>query len=123
MTEASGSDPDSQTIDLGPLTLARRGRTWCFTLTTPHEMTLELPPDYERALRRALEPLLEQGPPPEVVVDLQNLPGISSRHLGLMLALHKALGECCGRVRIAGASPAVRRLLDLTRTERFFELQ
>ena len=122
MTDAPGSASEDQTIDLGPLTLAREGRTWCFTLSAPHEMTLELPPDYESDLRRALQPLIDDAPPATIVMDLQDLPAISSRHLGLMLALHKALGDCCGRVRLAGLSPAVRRLLDLTRTERFFEL-
>lgn len=122
MTDASGPAPENQTIDLGPLTLACDGGCWRFTLSAPHEMTLEVPPDYDVELCRALEPLLGGGSVPEVVIDLQDLPAISSRHLGLMLALHKALGSRCGGIRIAGVSPAVRRLLDLTRTERFFEL-
>ena len=39
-----------------------------------------------------------------------------------MLALRKACEAWSGKVRIVNASPAVLRLLSLTRTEQFFEM-
>ena len=42
--------------------------------------------------------------------------------LGLMLALQKTLADRGERLRLTGISPGVRRLLDLTRTNRFFDV-
>jgi len=55
-------------------------------------------------------------------MDLQGLPAISSRHLGLMLALQKALAGHYQRLPMTGISDGVRRLLNLTRTAQFFEI-
>ena len=107
--------------DLGPLSLGQDGERWRFTLTSPEEMTLELPPDYEHFLSERLKPVLGARAEPRVVMDLQGLPAISSRQLGLMLALHKALSKRVDRLPITGISDGVRRLLDLTRTAQFFE--
>jgi ABC-type transporter Mla MlaB component len=108
--------------DLGPLSLTQEGENWRFTLSAPSEVMLELPPDYERYLVKRLEPLLGGGAKPAIEMDLQGLPAISSRQLGLMLALQKALADHCERIRITGLSPKVRHLLELTRTAQFFDL-
>jgi anti-anti-sigma factor len=112
----------SPTHDLGPLTLVAEEDRWCFTLTAPTEMTLELPPDFGQFLHQRLDPLFQAAQQPTIEMDLQDLPAISSRHLGLMLALQKTLAERCERLRLTGVSPAVRHLLDLTRTNRFFDV-
>ena len=112
----------SQTPDLGPLTLTQERDRWRFTLTTPGEIMLELPSDYERFLTERLRPLLGPAAPPAIEMDLQGLPGISSRQLGLMLALQKSLADRCEKLCVTGLSEGVRRLLNLTRTEQFFEI-
>ena len=111
-----------ETCDLGPLALTIEGYDWRFTLTAPTEMTLELPPDYEHFLREKLKRFFESSAKPAIEMDLQNLPAISSRQLGLMLALQKNMSEHSQRLRMTGISPGVRRLLNLTRTEQFFEI-
>ncbi|MBU0617580.1 MAG: STAS domain-containing protein [Planctomycetes bacterium] len=122
----SNSPPEhanpQQTYDLGPLTLAAEKDCWRFTLAVPTEMTLELPPDYEQFLRQKLEPFFQSSEQPTIEMDLQDLPAISSRHLGLMLALQKAIAERYERLRITGISPGVRRLLSLTRIDQFFDV-
>lgn len=122
----SNSPPEhanpQQTHDLGPLTLAAEKNRWRFTLAAPTEMTLELPPDYEHFLRQKLEPFFQSSEQPTIEMDLQDLPAISSRHLGLMLALQKAIAERYERLRITGISPGVRRLLSLTRIDQFFDV-
>jgi anti-anti-sigma regulatory factor len=118
----SNSASVNEIPDLGPLTLSQKGDYWRFTLTAPHEMTLELPPDYDRHLTAKLKPLFGPGSKPVVQMDLQNLPAISSRHLGLMLALQKALAGHYQRLPLTGISSGVRRLLNLTRTVRFFDI-
>ncbi len=123
MSDDSACAAGGAPLDLGPLELWVGDRQWCFRLSAPDEMTLELPPDYENVLRKRLGPMLEGKPEPVLVMDLENLPAISSRHLGLMIAIHKALGDRCGKLRLRNVSGAVRRLLDLTRTSRFFEME
>jgi anti-anti-sigma regulatory factor len=108
--------------DLGPLTLARDGDHWRFTITSPNEVMLELPPDYERFLTKALDRLERASREVQIEMDLGNLPGLSSRQLGLMLALQKALADHCERLPLTGVSPGVRQLLNITRTDRFFDL-
>lgn len=109
-------------VDLGPLTMAREGNHYCFTLTPTAQPVLELPPDLEQDLSARLAELLPPGANVSVVFDLQNLPAISSRQLGLMLALRKVLCERSPRLTVSGASDGVRRLLQTTRTDQFFEL-
>jgi anti-anti-sigma regulatory factor len=119
---SSNSASVNEIPDLGPLTLSQKGDRWRFTLTTPHEMTLELPADYDRHLTAKLKPLFGPGRKPAIEMDLQGLPAISSRHLGLMLALQKALADHCQRLPLTGISDGVRRLLNLTRTVQFFDI-
>ena len=121
----TASVPDSngpQTCELGPLTLTLAAPHWEFRLTNPTEMTMELPPDYEEFLRKKLHRHLQGGAPQSLMMNLEELPAISSRHLGLLLALQKVLSENALKLSISGASPGVRRLLRLTRTEKFFDL-
>lgn len=110
-------------IDLGPLSLAALDDEWRFTLSDPQEMLLELPSDYEELLANRLGDFRKNAEPPPVVMDLENVPAISSRQLGLMLALRKVCDTWSGKARIVNIGPAVRRLLNLTRTEQFFELE
>jgi anti-anti-sigma factor len=112
----------SELPSLGPLTMSLAEDGLRFTLTAPREMTLELPPDYEQFLAEKLEPFLAADPKPQVVMDLQGLLAISSRQLGLLLALHKTLADRYKRLTVTGVSDPVRHLLELTRTAQFFEL-
>lgn len=106
--------------EIGPLTIRLDGDTWRITLTTPDEVTLELPPNYDKTIRDALDSVIRDRPV-DIVFDLGSLPGISSRQLGLMLALRKAVAYRGDRLRVAGATDPVKELLRVTHTEQFFE--
>lgn len=108
--------------DLGPLTLNREGDVLRFTLAAPEQMTLDLPPNYENHLEHQLAEVLAAQPQVRATMDLQDLPAISSRQLGVMLALHKALRARIGRLPVTGVSEPVRRLFEMTRTDQFFEV-
>ena len=124
MSNAASQSANTPAVpDLGPLTLTLDPQRWSFKLSSPDEMTLELPPDYERFLTERLEPLFASEQNPQFELTLDDLPGLSSRQLGLMLALHKALADRCERLPLAGVSSGVRRLLNLTRTARFFDFK
>lgn len=108
---------------VGPLTIERTGAFVRFRLSVPSEIDTELPADYEKVLAEQVRRVLAASPPERYLLDLQDTPAISSRQLGVMLALQKALRPYLARLPLAGASPAVRRLLEVSRTEQFFELE
>ena len=112
----------AETLDLGPLTMTCEGDTCRFTLTAPEQMMLDVPPQYDRRLSEQLADVFAAGSESAIVMDLQGLPAISSRQLGVMLALQKAQRVRGDRLTVAGASRSVQHLLKVTRTEQFFTL-
>ncbi|MCH8805726.1 MAG: STAS domain-containing protein [Planctomycetes bacterium] len=112
-----------QIVELGPLTMSREGDRCRFTLSAPDQMTLNLPRDYQQHLSEKLGDLLAENAEISITFDLEDLPGISSRQLGVMLALRKALRARCERLPLTGVSPGVQRLLAVTRTDQFFEIE
>lgn len=111
-----------ETIDLGPLRLTRDTDGCCFTLAAPANLTLSIPPDYDRVILGMLNDVAPSGEIRPARMDLQNLPAISSRQLGLMLALFKALRSRHERLRLTGVHENVRKLLEMTKITQFFEL-
>lgn len=112
-------DPSAQ---MGPLILSREPHGWRLTLSTSSEIIAELPPDFEREISAKLHEALNESPAP-IVMDLRHAPGLSSRELGALLAVRKALQPQVERVRLTGVSPAVRRLLEMTQIDRFFAME
>lgn len=112
----------SHSIDLGPLRLSRDDDGCCFTLSAPAQLTLNIPTDYDRVIADMLRDVAPSGQSKPARLDLQNLPALSSRQLGLMLALHKALRSRHERLRLTGVHDNVKKLLEITKTIQFFDL-
>ncbi len=55
-----------------------------------------------------------------LVVALDEVPAVSSRQLGALLAVHRAAGGG-GKLSIRGVRPNVRSLFDMTRMTEFFQ--
>lgn len=109
--------------DIGPLRLKRRGPAWRLSWVNPAEPPLELPADYEAVLTRELAEMAREAPPESIEMDLQQAVALSSRQLGVLIALHKALAGQTLRLPLVGVSDGVRRVLEMTRTARFFEIR
>lgn len=105
-----------------PLAVQRDGQRVCLSFVESEAILAELPPELDTYLEQRLGELLETSARPDVVFDLHNAPGISSRQLGVLLALHKTLRPRVSRLPLTGVSENVRRLLEMTRTAQFFEL-
>ena len=95
---------------------------WRVTLTSPDDVMLELPNKYEQFVGTKFAELLAGSDKPRFVMDLKDRVVISSRQLGLILAIRKALAEQSAPLRLTGLSRGVRRLLDTTSTAQFFEI-
>jgi anti-sigma B factor antagonist len=61
------------------------------------------------------------GSPRRVVVDMEAVQFLDSTGLGVLVSLMKMMGEK-GGLAIAGAQPAVRRLLQVTQLDKVFRL-
>lgn len=110
----------AETVDLGPLTMAVGDDTAVVRLSDPQAIVLEISEQYEEELQRALKQVLDSGR--AVVLDLEDLPALSSRQLGLMLTLQKVVTPRQGKLPVWHVSPGVQRVLKMTRTGHFFEL-
>jgi anti-anti-sigma regulatory factor len=106
---------------LGPLTLESTGNRLLFRLDGAYDPALDLPPEYDRFLAQELDGISAE--PIDAELNLDGCPAISSRQLGAMLALQKALRPRSTRLKLTGVGPRVRELLETSRTIQFFEVR
>lgn len=70
-------------------------------------------------LREALEP--PEDAAPRVVIDLQRVTFMDSSGINILIAVHTALAEAGGWLRLAGATPPVLRVIQLVGIDGFIE--
>ena len=68
-----------------------------------------------------IEPLVSQGRP-WLVIDLQGVNFIDSAGLSVLVRCFKHARGAAGTIRLAGLQPSVRRVFELTRLDRVFDL-
>lgn len=109
----------AETIDLGPLWLHRDGQQAVVKLSDPNAVTLEIPQDFESEIRTKLQHIVAEQV--TVEADLEDLPTLNSRQMGMLLVLQKV---CCGAqpMKLNHVSDTVKRTLELIRVDRFFDL-
>lgn len=113
---------ETATPDIAPLELVRTGHHLRFCFAPQPDILGELPRDFEQLVATRLGALLAEPGPLTTEIDLQDLPGLSSRQIGALIALQKVLRPRFGRPRIVGASQNVRHVLALTHVDTLFEL-
>lgn len=69
----------------------------------------------------ALQSILDEGGR-QAVVNMTGVSFMDSSGLGVLIAAHRRLDGMGGRVALVNVAPAVRKVLQLTRTDRFFDL-
>ncbi len=57
-----------------------------------------------------------------VVLDLEAVPFMDSSGLGVLVAAHRRLTALGGRIALANAASTLRKVFELTRTNRLFKL-
>lgn len=108
-------------VALGPMRVAFTGPAVIFRFSDPGAMMLEIPGRLESAVRELLAERQSDFAGREIVVDLNNLPALTSRQLGILLMLR----EVClplGPVALRNVSPPVGYLLQLTKMRKLFQL-
>lgn len=85
-------------------------------LVTPHGRMGEIE---AHQLQRELLALIDQGAQ-RMVVDMTDVPFITSTCLGALMVAHKRIREKNGYIRVAGAQPLVRQILEITKLVKLF---
>jgi anti-anti-sigma regulatory factor len=106
---------------IGPLTLEFTDGEVVFRFADPDEMVLEVPATLEHDLRSFMEAHERQFTKRSMVFDIAAAPAISSRQLGVLLAVRHAISGG-GQLALRGVTDRVRRLLEMTCMEQFFKL-
>ncbi len=110
----------SETIEVPPFVAAVEEGNIVFRFDPEAlEQGFEYPPNMEALVTNTVAGHREQFADRQVVIDLENLPAISSKQLGAMLAIRKAFADR-GRIHIANLRPNVRELLTITKLSDFF---
>lgn len=111
----------SQPHTIEPLTITFKEKEAVFRFSDPNEMVLEVPATLEHDLRSFVESNEAEISKRTLVFDLTGAPAISSRQLGVLLAVrHSVSGG--GPLMLRGVTDRVRRLLEMTCMEQFFTL-
>jgi len=105
--------------DIGPIRVEMHPAEVRFRFANPRTMTLEVPISLEEELARHLEAHEAAIAGKRLVIDLEDLPAVSSRQLGIMLTIRKTC-QPYGTTDLASVSDGVRYLLNLTRMAQYF---
>ena len=111
----------SRSIDISPLQIEIGEQEVWFRFTDPVSIMLEIPPAFEGQLRHIAEENRQQFEGKTVHLELENLTAISSRQLGMILTIREVM-KPFGQLQLHNTSESVKRLLQLTGTDRFFDL-
>ncbi len=110
-----------ETSDIGPIRIEIHPGEVRFRFANPQTMTLEVPVSLEEELAHHLAAHEAEIAGKRLVIDLEGLPAVSSRQLGIMLTIRKTC-QPYGTTDLESVSDGVRYLLDLTRMAQYFSL-
>jgi anti-anti-sigma regulatory factor len=111
----------AQPVQVGPFAVEVSPTQIRFRFADPDAITLEIPSSLEKDLLAFVERHRADAGGRRCVIDLQDLTALSSRQLGMMLAVRKVC-QPLGPLDLERVSGSVRQLLDLTRMAGYFNL-
>ncbi len=111
----------SNNIEISPLQIEIGEQELWFRFTDPASIMLEIPPAFEEQLRQVADENRKQFEGKTLHLELENLTAISSRQLGVILTIREVM-KAFGQLQLHNTSESVKRLLQLTGTDRFFDV-
>ena len=105
--------------EIGPVRIDQEESRIVIRFAHADEAYLAVPPDIEKDLAVFVKSCTPQTQSMTVVFDLEQVTALTSRHLGILVTAHKAFQPLGGCV-LRGVSPAIRKLLEVTRMNRLF---
>jgi len=107
--------------EIGPIQVETDVAEVRFRFADPDSMLLEVPPSLEVALSGYVDENRGDLEGKRIVIDLADVPVVSSRHLGIMMTIQK-VAQTIGRVELDRVSQGVHDLLTLTKMAGYFNL-
>ena len=109
----------SELLDIAGFTVTVEGDQAVYSFANVDELGLEPPPNQEGCLREAMQPGGSLAGK-RMVISLEGMPALSSRQLGSLLAIYRAV-DSKDKIAIRGIRRNVRTLFDMTKMDQFFE--
>ncbi len=110
-----------QTLEVSPLQIEIGDTEIWFRFGDLSAAMLEIPPAFENQLRDVIDGhrLIFEGR--SLHLELGNIAAISSRQLGMILTVREVM-KSFGKLQLHNISGSVKHLLQLTGTDRFFDM-
>ncbi len=105
--------------EIGPLRIDQEKSQMVIRFADADKSYLAVPPSLEKDLTDFVKSCTPQMQSKTVVFDLEQVTALTSRHLGILVTAHKAFQPLGGCV-LRGVSPAMKKLLKVTRMNRLF---
>jgi anti-anti-sigma regulatory factor len=109
-------------VTLGPINMTWTGSEVVLRFVDPGAMMAEIPAHLERDLSRLAQAHASELADKPWCIDLENVPTISSRQLGILLTVRK-VGETAGPITLRGLAEPVATLLEVTRMIKLFNVE
>ncbi len=110
-----------QTLEISPLQIEFGDTEVWFRFGDPSVSMLEIPPAFEEQLRDVIDDNRLNLEGRSVHLELENIAAISSRQLGMILTIREVM-KSFGKLQLHNISGSVKHLLQLTGTDRFFDM-
>jgi anti-anti-sigma regulatory factor len=110
-----------QTLEVSPLQIELGGTEVWFRFSDPAAAMLEIPPAFEEQLRDIVDNHRLDLEGRSMHLELGNIAAISSRQLGMILTVREVM-KSFGKLQLHNISGSVKHLLQLTGTDRFFDM-
>ena len=111
----------SNSLTVAPIRLDLEDDAVRINIVNPETGVLEVPPAFEEQLRQAVEGHGEQLKDKALLLELGNMPAMSSRQLGMILTIREVMLPF-GRLQLQNVSTSVKQLIHITGTDRLFDL-
>lgn len=111
----------AQTLEVNPLQIELGDTEIWFRFGDPSAAMLEIPPAFENQLRDVVDDNRLDFEGRSVHLELGNIAAISSRQLGMILTVREVM-KSFGKLQLHNISGSVKHLLQLTGTDRFFDM-
>jgi anti-sigma B factor antagonist len=73
-------------------------------------------------IRESLEPVIERNQDGQLLLNFVNVKFMTSAMLGLLVRVHKKVSERGGRLRLCNVAPGIRKVFEITKLTKIFDI-
>lgn len=73
-------------------------------------------------IRESLEPVIEKNQEGQLLLNFVNVKFMTSAMLGLLVRVHKKVGERGGKLSLCNVTPGIRKVFEITKLTKIFDI-